>query len=170
MDLMDFSNGNEVKVYPDEEDKATLACPKCGFVKMINVSKYKKISVVEKKNITKRLSVTCTCGHKFKCLIDFRGSYRKNVKLPGEFIHRPTGKKGNIIVENLSMDGLRFSSIDPILFKVGDVIEINFKLDDAKRSEIKKDLEVKSIHGDSVGGAFYGLKWYDKTLGFYLKR
>ena len=45
---------------------------------------------------------------------------------------------------------------------------MTFTLDDAKRSELNRKVEIKHITQDSIGAAFVNPPEYDKDLGFYL--
>ena len=51
--------------------------------------------------------------------------------------------------------------------KVGDILKLQFTLDDKENSEVTKEVIVRSISGNSLGTEFLSLEHYDK-LGSYL--
>ena len=147
------------KVYVDEDNRATIICPKCGFVKILNVT--------EVKDTQKKLRAKCKCGEISQFTIEFRTQYRKDVMLPGEYSIQ--GKKGEIIIRDLSMSGVRFECFMPSPVSVDDKLEVAFKLSNPSGKEIRKTVKVIWINGFMVGAKFIERKLYEKDLGFYLK-
>jgi hypothetical protein len=150
------------KVYVDDIDQTTVICPKCGFEKTVDVTKFK--------NTQRRLKAKCKCGETFRFIIEFRTKYRKDVRLPGEYTAKETGKKGEIIIRELSLAGIRFESLKPHQISSDDVLEVKFKLDNPLKSEIRKLVKVIWIKDRIAGAHFTETKLYEKNLGFYLKR
>ena len=96
---------------------------------------------------------------------------RKRVNLRGTYtIHSEKPIRGNIIVKNLSVDGLEFSSMDHHTFKVEDELTVEFRLDDEQQSEITKVVIVKDVRKYSVGCEFErsGDLAFNGPLGFYV--
>jgi len=149
------------KVYVDDTNKATIVCPKCGFVKMIDTTNYKATQ--------KRLKANCKCGEVFKITLEFRKKYRKDVELPGEYIIQQSGEKGEIVIKDLSMNGIRFESLKPHQISTDDTLEVTFKLDNPAQTEIRKFIKVMWIRDRIVGAHYTEMKYYEKDLGFYLK-
>jgi hypothetical protein len=150
------------KVYVDETNQATIICPKCGFEKTVDVAGFK--------DSPKRLKAKCNCGETYRFTIEFRTKYRKDVRLPGEYIAKETGEKGEIIIRQLSLAGVRFESLKPHHISTADTLEVKFKLDNSLRKEISKLVKVIWLKDRIVGANFMETKFYEKDLGFYLKR
>ena len=117
-------------VYVDDANQATIICPSCGFTKIIDATKFR--------NTKKSLKAKCKCDETFRFTIEFRKQYRKKVNLRGEHIIRESGKKGEIIIRDLSMGGIRFETLSLHQISKDDTLEVKFKLDDPLRSEICK--------------------------------
>ncbi len=143
------------------ENKAVLRCPKCGAERIIVPSKIPKIE--------KGLKVRCKCGEVFKCRIEFRKQFRREVRLKGEFTMATGGKKGEMIVVDISHHGLAFENMTPHTLEAGEVLNVTFNLNDVRKSRISKRAEVRSVKGNLVGVLFEETQWFDKELGFYLR-
>lgn len=150
------------KVYVDDTNQATIICPKCGFEKTVDVTKFK--------DSKKKLKAKCKCGETHRFTIEFRTKHRKDVRLPGEYIAKEKGEKGEIIIRELSMSGVRFESLKPHHMSQGDILEVKFKLDNPLRKEIRKLVSVIWIKDRIVGAHYTETKFYEKDLGFYLKK
>ena len=150
------------KVYVDDNHQATIICPKCGFEKTIDVTGFK--------DSQKRLKAKCKCGETYRFTIEFRTKYRKDVRLPGEYIAKENEEKGEIIIRELSLTGVRFESLKPHQISTDNILEVKFKLDNPLRKEICKLVKVIWIKDRSVGANFTETKFYEKDLGFYLKK
>jgi PilZ domain len=149
------------KVYVDETKQATIICPKCGFEKNIDVTGFK--------DTQKRLKAKCKCGETHRFTIEFRTKYRKDVRLPGEYIAQEKKEKGEIIIRELSLTGIRFESLKPHQISTDDTLEVKFKLDNPLRKEIRKLVKVIWIKDRIVGAHYTETKFYEKDLGFYMK-
>ena len=150
------------KVYVDDTRQATIICPKCGFEKTVDVTEFK--------DSQKKLKAKCKCGETYRFIIEFRTKYRKNVRLAGEYIANEKEEKGEIIVRELSLTGIRFESLKPHQMSPDDILEVKFRLDNPLRKEIRKLVKVIWIKDRFVGANFTETKFYEKDLGFYLKK
>lgn len=149
------------KVYVSETNQATIICPKCGFAKNIDTTNFK--------NTKKQLKAKCKCGELFRFTLEFRKHYRKQVILSGEYIHQSgSGERGEIIVKDLSLGGIRFETMKPHQISTNDVLELRFVLDNPKKSEIIKSAKVVWVEDRVVGTQFSGFNSNNKDLGFYL--
>lgn len=148
-------------VFVGNSNQATIICPKCGLTKNIDATNFK--------NTKKRLKAKCKCSKVFQVTFEFRKHYRKNVRLPGEYIVRWKGEKGGVIIRDLSLGGIRFESLNQHQILPGDTLDVKFNLDNPMKSEIRK--QVKGIWvRDSIVGAQYSVpKSYGKDSGFYLR-
>ena len=148
------------KVYVDDSNKASIICPKCLFEKNIDVTKIE--------DIQKELKCRCRCGEAYQFIIEYRKKYRKDVRLPGEYIIQKSGKKGEIIIRSISMIGIQFECLDRHQILKDDTLEVKFKLDDPNRSEIRKSVKVIWFKDRNIGANFIETQLYKKDLGFYL--
>ncbi len=71
-------------------------------------------------------------------------------------------------VKDISFSGIRIKLRMMPRFKVGDTLYIEFRLDDANRSPIKKKVTVINIEGLNAGLAYTSPQNHDSVLGFYL--
>jgi len=107
------------KVYVDNSNQVTILCTKCGLEKNKNVFKFK--------NSHKRLKAKCKCGEVFRFTLDFRKYSRQNVRLAGEYLIQGKDEKGEIVIEDISMRGIRFSCPKPSHISRNDIVELSNK-------------------------------------------
>jgi hypothetical protein len=150
------------KVYVDENGLVTIICPKCEFEKNVDVTDYK--------DTPKQLKAKCKCGETYRLTLEFRKKYRKNVTLPGEFVFQRKGEKGEIIIRDLSLSGVRFESLKPHQFLTDDALEMTFKIDNHRGSEVRKLIKVVWVEDRVIGARFSNNKPYESDLGFYMKK
>jgi hypothetical protein len=149
------------KIYVDDTNKATIICTKCGFEQNIDVTNFK--------DTQKKLKGRCRCGETYQFTIEFRKKYRKDVRLPGEYVVQGKGEKGEIIIRELSLTGIRFESLRPNQILKDDTLEVTFKLDNTLRKKIRKLVKVIWVRDRIVGAYYIETKLYEKDLGFYLQ-
>jgi len=152
-----------VKVHVRDDNTATLICPGCGVVKHIAADKFKQ----GRHTIT----VQCRCQQTFSVQFDFRRHYRKQVSLPGTYvIISPGGIGGGIIhLNNLSRGGVGFTVSGLHRIEPNQKLQIEFQLNDKKKTTIKKRALVKSVQQNLVGCQFEADGEMEKDLGFFLK-
>jgi hypothetical protein len=149
------------KVYVNKDDMAALLCPHCGLSKTANVAKFK--------NRRDPLKIRCKCGSTFSVSFEFRRAHRKETNLIGRYCRLDARRDWhNMTVRNISTMGIGFETVAPHGLSRGDEIRVKFTLDDAKRSEIQKDVIVRVAKDKYVGGEFSDPALFDKALGFYL--
>ena len=153
------------KVYVTSKQMATFICPVCQKSKTVNVSKYASLEKI----VT--VKVTCPCGYGYTSILEKRKKYRKAANLPGSFVHlvegRPT-RGGLMKVKDLSTSGLKIHVNTEHHCAVGDIIQVEFSLDDSHRTLIRKKVIVRNIVGQNIGTEFAPTEPIDKALGFYL--
>ena len=147
--------------YVSKTNQTTVICPKCGFAKIFDTTKFK--------NTHRRLQAKCRCGEVFGFTLEFRKHYRKKARLPGEYIIPRSGKKGELIVEDLSMGGIRFENLGPHQISIDDMLEVKFKLDNPLRSEIRKMVWVIWVRNRMVGVMYIEQNGNDTDLGYYMR-
>jgi hypothetical protein len=148
-------------VHVDDSSQAAIVCPKCGHEKNVDVSMYKATH--------KRLKAKCRCGEEFRLALEFRKHERKKVRLPGEYFVRGKTEKGDIIVEDISLGGIRFESLNPHYISREDKVELKFSLDNPTKTKIRTPIKIKWIIDRNVGGQFFDPKSLEKDLGTYLQ-
>ncbi len=153
------------RVFIARDDTATFICPKCGNTTTANVSKYAYLD----KRV--RVNCRCSCGHRFTSILEKRKQYRKKTNLPGSFVyHGQQGEmdKGLMTVLDISSNGLKIKLNAPRDFRVGDMLDVEFNLDDKRRTLIRKKVIIRNINQKMVGTAFSPHEAEDPALGFYL--
>jgi transcription elongation factor Elf1 len=152
------------KVYVRPDGTAVITCPHCGRQKVVSVSSYK--------GSKRRIKIKCGCKNIFTANLEFRKKIRKKTKLLGKYTNfSQKNRRGDIVVKNLSLDGLEFSTIDIDKFKVGDDVEVAFKLDNEDRTTIRREVVVRDIRTCAVGCDFKVSSEYvhgDGALGYYV--
>lgn len=99
-----------------------------------------------------------------------RQYYRKSVQLAGSFENPETGESGDFLLENLSLNGVGFTTLLGHRLVRGALVKIRFRLDDSRRTEVTRLARVKYLSERYVGCQFADQKSYDSDLGFYLMR
>ena len=159
--MEDAQEKKKVKVFVDKNNRATVICHSCGHAKQFEVTKFR--------NLNKTLRCRCKCGKSFFCTLEFRQYFRKKTKLSGHFTFLGDPSQHKIIVNNVSQKGINFSMLTACDIKIGDMLEVIFTLDDANKTVIRKQVEIKSANDRLVGCCFTDTQSYDKELGFYLR-
>ena len=150
------------KVFVGRTNEVKIICPKCELEKNINVFKFK--------DTHKRLKVKCKCGEEFRLALDFRKYYRKKIQLAGEcFIHEKN-ERDDILIIDISMTGINFTTFKPHNFSEDNLVELKFNLDNPMKTEIHTTVKIKWINDRNVGAQFNNPKLLEKDLGFYLRK
>ena len=71
-------------------------------------------------------------------------------------------------IEDLSTSGVKLHLNVKQNFAIGDQMQIEFHLDDAQRTLIRKTVIIKNQHDQFIGAEFAPYETVDKALGFYL--
>ncbi len=98
--------------------------------------------------------------------------YRKPTELPGIYTKGDSPLSGGrMVVKNISMGGCGFLARVRHNLKSGDHIEVKFRLDDPRGSEIHRRAVVRVVDEVYVGCEFLVQPGtYDAALGFYLRK
>ena len=148
-------------IYTDDTNRVSIICPKCGFEQKINTTNFK--------DTQKKLKGRCRCGEPYQYTIEFRKRYRKDVRLSGKYSILGKGEKEEIIIRDLSFTGIRFESLKPHQILKDDTLEVTFKLDNHRRSKIRKLVKVIWVRDLIVAARYIETKLYENDLEFYLK-
>jgi hypothetical protein len=152
-------------VYVTSENKARFECPKCHKSKTVDADRFRSPTR------TVRVKVRCPCGHKYDAILEKRRGYRKEVSLPGSYVHIADGReagRGAMTVRDISTGGMKLRMTNADRLNIGDVLQLEFRLDDARRSLLQKKVIVRNIEDMYVGVEFAMTQATDKALGFYL--
>lgn len=153
------------KVFIAGNNTATFVCPQCGNVTTVNVAKYATV----KQRVT--VKCRCACGHHFDVSLEKRRQYRKETDLAGIFYARlPNGNldKGSMRVVDISSTGLKLKLSVPRKFHEGEILKVEFHLDDRRRTFMEKKVIVRNVRNNLVGTSFDTSQADDPSLGFYL--
>ena len=108
-------------------------------------------------------------GCNFAVSVEHRDFYRKRTNLEGSYSHLSNGGKNERMqVLNLSIGGIGFATRNFNALSVGDRIKMNFILDDAMQSIVRKEGVVRHAYRNYVGCEFTDTENVDKNLAFYL--
>jgi hypothetical protein len=152
-------------VFISNNNSATFHCQQCGKFKTVDVSRY---AATDKKIIVK---CACVCGHQFRCRLEKRRQYRKDVDLKGRFVllgEDGPQDVGELTVVNVSATGLKLKMSVPPTFSTGAKLLVKFNLDDSKRTSLEKRVVVSNASGLFVGVSFLPNELGDPAVGFYL--
>jgi hypothetical protein len=152
-------------VHVTSENKARFECPKCHKSKTVDANRFKSDSR------TVRVKVRCPCGNNYVAILEKRRGYRKEVSLPGSYVQYVDGAesyRGAMTVCDISIGGMKLRITNTSRFSVGDVLRLEFRLDDAHRSLLQKKVIVRNIEENFLGTEFTLSEATDKALGFYL--
>ena len=164
------------KVYiDDQQDTADIQCPSCQKITEVSIAAL---------GFKHHLKVKCVCDSVFMVEVEFRDKSRKRVDLPGFYeigedqqetkktradIHWEDTlfpyKEPNCLIIDLSKGGIGFIMLNDRDVKVGDFVELGFRLDNKAQNKITQPCQVKHVNGNFVGCSM--LK-ENVTLGFYL--
>ena len=150
-----------VRIHVGDAKIATVICHKCGLHKNIDVTKFK--------NTHKRLKATCRCGAVFQLTLEFRKHYRKEVRLAGEYFAKKKADKGNMLVEDISGNGIKFVCLRPHKLSKDDIVELKFNLDNSVRTEIQGLVKIIWIDDINIGAEYINPRSFTSKLGFYLQ-
>ena len=149
------------KVFVDDTSQATIICPKCGLKKNVSVRSFK--------DTHKRMKATCQCGEVFRVTLEFRKHPRKKVHLNGEYSIVGSKERGEIIIEDISLGGVRFASLKPHYISRNDMVILTFKLDNTMKTEIQKVVKIIWIVDRTVGVQYIDQKPLEPELESYLQ-
>jgi transcription elongation factor Elf1 len=149
------------KTYIGPGNKFTITCPHCAKQKVVLASLFS--------GHNNKLKVKCYCEKTFMVHLEFRKNIRKKTELKGTYInHSQEDRSGVLLIQDISMTGLAFTSYAVKKFIEGDELSITFNLDDSRRTEISKNVIVKDIRQNSVGCVYESAERAFSPLGYYI--
>jgi hypothetical protein len=152
----------EQKVIVDCLDTARLACPECHREKIMQLSEY---------NIRRRqtrVNCKCRCGHTYGVILERTIESIQQTQLLGTFISREGIRcSGKMIIKKLNSKGIMLQTNIEQNILPGLKLLLEFVLDDAKQSIVKKEVVVKAKKGKYLSAEFLSNEHHD-NLGPYL--
>lgn len=159
----------------DQKNSAAIVCPGCHKTTEISAASL---------GAKHHLKVRCACRNVFLVEIEFRDKSRQRVDFPGfyEIIKNPAGRGNNqpsstwqndrltktppnCLVIDLSKNGVGFITLDEQEVKIGDFINLHFRLNDNLGSRINSPGLVKHINDNFIGCRILQA---NAALGFFL--
>ncbi|MCP4720829.1 MAG: hypothetical protein GY860_15355 [Desulfobacteraceae bacterium] len=152
----------EQKIIIDNLDTARLACPQCKRTKTLQLSEYKLI-----KRHT-RVKYKCNCGHTYIAILEKEFTPPKDTMLAGTFLSKGDPQcSGKMIIKRLNSKGITLkTNVEQTILPGLDLI-LEFVLDDAKQSIVKKQVRVLARSGRYLTAEFTAAEHSD-NLGPYL--
>ncbi|GAB6272419.1 hypothetical protein KN63_01060 [Smithella sp. F21] len=152
-----------MKVYVDANGFVQFACPNCNKMQQEQAKAYQ--------DTKGPVSIQCDCGNVYPVEIEFRKFHRKGTRLDGIYVGVSNPKIwGKMILKNISMQGCGFETMGINPLQPDELIKVEFHLNDAKQSLIKKNAFVRSVFKKYVGCQFQERpNAFDADLGFYLR-
>ena len=141
---------------------AVLTCPHCGIQKVVKAGLFM--------GHKHKIKIQCSCQKVFIVNLEFRDRVRKKVNLRGAYInHSQKDSSGHLIIQNISVTGLAFSTLDGRDFNVGDELIVELTLDDKYETEMRKEVIVMSVGPNSTRCEFVKSEdSFGSPLGHYV--
>ncbi len=176
----------------NEKNMADIRCSKCLKNRSVDMSKY----ITMDRSI--RFKAKCSCGHSDTVFLNRRDKFRKQTDFFGIYTNISSGQegqKGEMTVLDVSRAGLRLEishvklkikdhdvsviTSEQVTFEhkikkpvdeinVGDKLFVEFRLDDTKKTLIKKEVIIRWMKMPYIGVEFSSQSLYDGSLGFYM--
>jgi len=152
----------EQRVFMDGLDTARFACPECGREKIMQLSAY------DIQKHTTRVRLKCKCGHSRIIILEKMVEGCKSMPLLGTFTAKGRERvSGKMIIKKLNSKGLMLKTNIEQGIPPGLRLFLEFVLDDAKQSIVKKEVVVKAKNGKYLTAEFTS-DLHDDNLGPYL--
>lgn len=147
-------------IYAGRTNQITITCPKCGLKKNTNVFKFK--------NTHKKLRAQCKCGEVFRVDLEFRRYHREEVRLSGEYFSQEKDEKGEVLIKDISMTGIKFETLKPHNISKDDTVDLKFTLDNPDKTELQTLVKIMWVVDQTIGAQFIDLNNFKQDLVFYL--
>ena len=147
-------------IYAGHTNQITITCPKCGLKKNTNVFKFK--------DTHKRLKAKCKCGEVFRVDLEFRRYHREEVRLSGEYFSQEKDEKGQVLIKDISMTGIKFETLKPHNISKDDAVDLKFTLDNPDKTELQTLAKIMWVVDQTIGAHFIDQSRIKQDLVFYL--
>lgn len=133
----------------DADRTIAFDCPKCRIRTKVDLDKIGR---------TYHCQVQCSCGNIFIADIELRERSRKQLDIPGSYriisredVGPDTLEGGSCRVIDLSRTGLAFLKNTGEQVAPGEIVQVNFRLDDTEATEIVQVCEARHVKENFVG-------------------
>ena len=153
------------KVYITNTNMATFICPQCKKTRTVDVRKYANMEQ------TVKVKSKCSCGNNWISVLEKRKQYRKGANLTGIYKYIVDGKesdRGKMTIIDISAGGVKLKLDVDRKLKTGNLLELEFKLDDSKQTLMRKTVIIRNASSPYYGAAFKDPASIDPVMGFYL--
>jgi hypothetical protein len=148
------------KVFANAKGMIFLLCPFCGE----NSEKPAKQFPIHQ-----QISISCSCGKTYEFEIETRNEFRKQTTLGAIYWKLDSPDKfQKATIADLSLNGFCLRTSGEHVLQSNDLIKVNFKLDDNRRTRIDREAIVCWIAGNNIGCQFTATPPYDPKVGFYV--
>ncbi len=149
------------KIFVNSDLQAMIPCPECKNAYRKDVSKF----IGHHKEV--KLKYTCQCKHKFTVLLERRRFIRKDKELNGYLIDKD--RKTPLKVIDISKYGIKIKLFTKDLPDIGDILTIEFILDDPGHSRVTTKVKIKRILVPAtLGCEFLNSDHYDNLGKYFL--
>lgn len=146
----------------DTLDTARIICPGCKKVKILQLSPY-PLTLGHT-----RVKYTCPCGQVFSVILEKKSNIPRETRLAGTYMSSGNLPcSGRMTIKKINSRGLTLKTNIEQKILPGLNLMLEFVLDDAKQSLVKKEIRILARNGRYMTGEFLSQEHYD-NLGFYL--
>lgn len=160
-----------LNVHVNRPNRVYLFSGSIGRITCGNCRKAMNVQVHPQAGILNPQTIACSCGEVFYVGKQTRQYARKPTQLKGTFaLERDDNIIGDMIVENISYDGirLRVETPDSNIYR-DDVLLIQFSLNDQHQTIIREPVDVRYVQGTLIGAQFQNAHGMPKPLIEYLR-
>jgi hypothetical protein len=149
------------KVFINAKGMIFLLCPFCGENSEQPAKQFP---------VHQPVSISCSCGKTHEFQIETRKDFRKPTSLEVFYwkLDSPDKFQKATLVD-LSLDGFCLCTSGEQTLQSNDLIRVNFKLDNERRTKIDREARVCWIMGNKIGFQFTVTPPYDPKVGFYIR-
>ena len=138
-----------------------IICDRCGHELSVSLSGQASFESPEQ--------ALCVCGKQLQVAMEPRKHPRKPTQLSGLYLYESDREQtGDMIVEDLSYEGIRMRLPDDHALARDDRLLIVFTLDDLSRSVISEPVQVRHVRDRVLGVQFVNTQTQNKALMTYL--
>jgi len=92
--------------------------------------------------------------------------YRKNVLFAGEYFVQEKDEKRDILIKDISMTGINFTTVKPHNFSIGDTVELKFTLDNPMRTRVQEPVKIIRTTDRNVGAQYINQSRMQRIWGY----
>ena len=92
--------------------------------------------------------------------------YSKNVLFAGEYFVQEKDEKRDILIKDISMTGINFTTVKPHNFSIGDTVELKFTLDNPMRTRVQEPVKIIRTTDRNVGAQYINQSRMQRIWGY----